>query len=102
MRHPWRCAPVLSGTPDVRWTTSARQELFLAGTQCPATTGTRLVASYPPATLLFAHGRMHFLSVHLVNPSDNSLGTAVITPRWLFVLAAATPSIAGDPILIDE
>src|ERR1700733_11920023 len=43
-----------------------------------------------------------FLSVHLVNPSDNSFGTAVITPRWLFVLAAATPSSAGDPILIDE
>src|SRR3954465_5045663 len=42
------------------------------------------------------------MSVHLVNPSDNSFGTAVITPRWLFVLAAATPSIAGDPILIDE
>jgi radical SAM superfamily enzyme YgiQ (UPF0313 family) len=42
------------------------------------------------------------LSVHLVNPSDNSFGTAVITPRWLFVLAAATPQIAGDPILIDE
>jgi len=30
------------------------------------------------------------MSVHLVNPSDNSFGTAVITPRWLFVLAAAT------------
>jgi radical SAM superfamily enzyme YgiQ (UPF0313 family) len=42
------------------------------------------------------------LSVHLVNPSDNSFGTAVITPRWLFVLAAATPAIAGDPILVDE
>jgi len=42
------------------------------------------------------------MRVHLVNPSDNSFGTAVITPRWLFVLAAATPSIAGDPILIDE
>src|ERR1700678_1181837 len=40
--------------------------------------------------------------VRLVNPSDNSFGTAVITPRWLFVLAAATPRIAGDPILIDE
>jgi len=26
----------------------------------------------------------------------------VITPRWLFVLAAATPSVAGDPILVDE
>jgi len=42
------------------------------------------------------------LSVHLVNPSDNSFGTAVITPRWLFVLAAATPRAAGDPILVDE
>jgi radical SAM superfamily enzyme YgiQ (UPF0313 family) len=42
------------------------------------------------------------MSVHLVNPSDNSFGTAVITPRWLFVLAAATPSAAGDPILVDE
>ncbi len=41
-------------------------------------------------------------SVHLVNPSDNSFGTAVITPRWLFVLAAATPQVAGDPILVDE
>jgi radical SAM superfamily enzyme YgiQ (UPF0313 family) len=42
------------------------------------------------------------MSVHLVNPSDNSFGTAVITPRWLFVLAAATPRFAGDPILVDE
>ena len=42
------------------------------------------------------------MSVHLVNPSDNSFGTAVITPRWLFVLAAATPAMAGDPILVDE
>jgi radical SAM superfamily enzyme YgiQ (UPF0313 family) len=42
------------------------------------------------------------MSVHLVNPSDNSFGTAVITPRWLFVLAAATPLKVGDPILVDE
>src|SRR5271154_854346 len=42
------------------------------------------------------------MRVQLVNPSDNSFGTAVITPRWLFVLAAATPKSAGDPILIDE
>ncbi len=37
-----------------------------------------------------------------MNPSDNSFGTAVITPRWLFVLAAATPGAGGDPILVDE
>ncbi len=41
-------------------------------------------------------------AVHLINPSDNSFGTAVITPRWLFVLAAATPRSMGDPILVDE
>ncbi len=46
--------------------------------------------------------RLESLSVHLINPSDNSFGTAVITPRWLFVLAAATPEVAGDPILVDE
>ena len=42
------------------------------------------------------------MNVHLLNPSDNSFGTAVITPRWLFVLAAATPEIYGTPILVDE
>ena len=31
------------------------------------------------------------MRVHLINPSDTAFGTAVITPRWLFVLAAATP-----------
>jgi radical SAM superfamily enzyme YgiQ (UPF0313 family) len=40
--------------------------------------------------------------VHLVNPSEVSFGTAVITPRWLYVLAAATPTTFGDPILVDE
>ena len=42
------------------------------------------------------------MKVHLVNPSDVSFGTAVITPRWLFVIAAATPNHFGDPVLIDE
>jgi hypothetical protein len=40
--------------------------------------------------------------VHLVNPSHVSFGTAVITPRWLYVLAGATPSMYGDPVLVDE
>ena len=43
-----------------------------------------------------------YLKVHLVNPSDTAFGTAVITPRWLFVLAAATPADFGDPIICDE
>jgi len=42
------------------------------------------------------------LRVHLINPSDTAFGTAVITPRWLFVLAAATPPGFGDPVLCDE
>lgn len=42
------------------------------------------------------------MRVHLVNPSDVAFGTAVITPRWLYVLAAATPATYGDPSLVDE
>src|ERR1051326_8043527 len=42
------------------------------------------------------------MKIHLVNPSDISFGTAVITPRWLYVLAAATPASYGDPHLVDE
>ena len=42
------------------------------------------------------------MAVHLVNPSDSSFGTAVITPRWLYVLAAATPSCFGTPRIVDE
>jgi radical SAM superfamily enzyme YgiQ (UPF0313 family) len=42
------------------------------------------------------------MKVHLVNPSDVSFGTAVITPRWPFVIAAATPASYGDPVLVDE
>jgi radical SAM superfamily enzyme YgiQ (UPF0313 family) len=42
------------------------------------------------------------LQIHLINPSDVSFGTAVITPRWLFVLAAATPPAWGDPQICDE
>ncbi len=42
------------------------------------------------------------MQVHLINPSDTAFGTAVITPRWLFVLAAATPHEFGDPMLCDE
>ncbi len=42
------------------------------------------------------------MRVHLVNPSTLSFGTAVITPRWLFVLAAATPDRWGTPHIVDE
>ena len=42
------------------------------------------------------------MTIHLVNPSDISFDTAVITPRWLYVLAAATPPAFGDPKITDE
>ncbi len=42
------------------------------------------------------------MHVHLVNPSRVSFGVAVITPRWLYVLAAATGTEWGDPTIVDE
>jgi hypothetical protein len=42
------------------------------------------------------------MRIHLVNPSDTSFGIGVITPRWLCVLAAATPAEYGDPLITDE
>jgi radical SAM superfamily enzyme YgiQ (UPF0313 family) len=42
------------------------------------------------------------MRIHLINPSDSSFGIGVITPRWLYVLAAATPVKYGDPIITDE
>lgn len=42
------------------------------------------------------------MQVHLVNPSDVAFGIGVITPRWLYVLAAATPRKYGDPKIVDE
>lgn len=41
--------------------------------------------------------------VILVNPANASVGYSVITPRWLYVIAGATPTeFAGDPVIIDE
>src|SRR5438132_4794366 len=41
--------------------------------------------------------------VVLVNPVNTTVGLSVITPRWLFVIAGATPTeLVGDPVIIDE
>jgi hypothetical protein len=40
--------------------------------------------------------------IHLINPSTKSFGVAVITPRWLYVLAGATGHQWGDPNIVDE
>jgi len=42
------------------------------------------------------------MSIHLVNPSHVAFGIGVITPRWLYVLAAACPESYGTPNLVDE
>jgi radical SAM superfamily enzyme YgiQ (UPF0313 family) len=42
------------------------------------------------------------VTIHLVNPSHLSFGVGVITPRWLFVLGAATPDAYGRPHIVDE
>ena len=42
------------------------------------------------------------MRVFLVNPSDVAFGVGVITPRWLYVLAAATPAGYGGPVVVDE
>jgi radical SAM superfamily enzyme YgiQ (UPF0313 family) len=42
------------------------------------------------------------MTVFLINPSHVSFGIGVITPRWLYVLAAATPPRFGVPRLVDE
>ncbi len=42
------------------------------------------------------------MKIHLINPSDLSFGTGVVAPRWLYVIAAATPPVYGDPAVIDE
>lgn len=41
--------------------------------------------------------------VVLVNPANATVGYSVITPRWLYVIAGATPTeFAGDPVIVDE
>src|SRR5262244_52646 len=41
--------------------------------------------------------------VILVNPSLSTVGYSFITPRWLYVMAQATPvDLVDDPILVDE
>src|SRR5215831_10880277 len=42
------------------------------------------------------------MTVYLINPSHVAFGIGVITPRWLYVLASATPAAYGAPQLVDE
>ncbi len=42
------------------------------------------------------------MQILLINPNHLSFGIGVITPRWLYVLAGATPRALGDPLIVDE
>lgn len=42
------------------------------------------------------------MRIHIVNPSHVSFGIGVITPRWMYVIATATPDTYGVPALVDE
>src|SRR6185503_19525221 len=56
-----------------------------------------------PATRAARDHSVHgLMSIYLVNPSHVSFGIGVITPRWLYVLAAATPDSYGPPRVVDE
>src|SRR3954463_8485052 len=55
----------------------------------------------PESTPTFA-ARQAAPTIYLINPSHVSFGIGVITPRWLYVLASATPREYGEPTLVDE
>ena len=42
------------------------------------------------------------MRILLINPSDVAFGVGVITPRWLYVLAAPRPSATAIPSITDE
>jgi len=42
------------------------------------------------------------MTVWLINPSETAFGTAIIAPRWPYVLASAMPRQYGDPTIVDE
>ena len=66
---------------------------------CASKLGSNLL--YQPSNSLFMH-EARPPQVFLINPSEVAFGTAVITPRWLYVVAAATPAKFGTPVAVDE
>ena len=82
---------------------SVSDSVYLKGPTCRHCTTGRFVSSFPIAQPHnFSDREATIRRVHLINPSDTAFGTAVITPRWLYVLAAATPESFGDPEICDE
>ena len=63
---------------------------------------TPISVQYFPVRAIATSVSSRAMTVHLVNPSHLSFGIGVITPRWLFVLGAATPAAYGPPHIVDE
>ena len=42
------------------------------------------------------------MTIHLINPSNHCFGVGAISPRWLYVIAMATPERYGTPTITDE
>ena len=61
-----------------------------------------MVADLPVGRFVYVLAGGSLMKIHLINPSDVAFGLGVITPRWLYVLAGATPRQYGDPIIADE
>jgi radical SAM superfamily enzyme YgiQ (UPF0313 family) len=61
-----------------------------------------MVAICPDGAVCPPRVSVDSMRIHLVNPSDLSFGISVITPRWMYVLAAATPQRFGEPRMVDE
>ena len=97
------CVPavhVVGGKPFPHKFTGAQEDRLYNSEQTHANPFWFNWAPYGSARQLVFNGEN--MKVHLVNPSHRSFGTAVITPRWLFVIAAATPASFGEPSLVDE
>lgn len=69
-----------------------------AGSRFPESSGS-LATSNPTAT---GAGQRAGMRVHLINPNEVSFGVAVIVPRWLYVMAGATPASHGEAVVVDE
>lgn len=62
-----------------------------------------MYTAYNVASLIEGCLRRHMSKVVLVNPANTTIGYSFIAPRWLYVLAQATPrDLVGDPVVVDE
>src|SRR5690348_5240307 len=104
------CSRRCTGIQCIRFPTSAadRCEFTIRSRFSPFRWNRIASESWPrynscPSAEMIGLGRAGMGRVFLVNPSAATIGYSFLTPRWLFVLAGATPTeLLGDAVLIDE